>query len=263
MSDYIEAPVMIANLSKNCNCPISNRQRENVIGNFFRNVSPKPYLILSQEAYVRSDATLDQIDTVLKALPSDWESCSNEEFGTEFFQKYNVIMNDSSKVVFETNNFSFDVDTRRFAISKYSIQDELLLVVSFHGYHRMNMVKKTENLKKYLQGFLEMKRQSGCNHLIIGGDFNIDLDNFETEEWQFLEELNLKIVPYQNQRDGSKIDGLICDKAIANLGVAVTVYSDKDAATDDEENTTVSLSGLPRFTMDHHLILFNLKLPLR
>jgi hypothetical protein len=106
------------------------------------------------------------------------------------------------------------------------------------------------------------KKSTRSDHLLIGGDFNVNLDDFERENIPLLNRLGLKVVHYDNQRDGEKVDGLICDKDIKVSNV--TVYSDNVQPqvrhTDDSDNiqneclTTVVSSGIPKHVLDHHPI---------
>ncbi len=166
----------------------------------------------------------------------------------------------------------------RYCMSKFELEGKSILLISFHGEHNsLSNVQKTEKLKRFLQDFYQLKEKLQCDHLIIGGDFNLDLDEVYNENWNFLQSrLNLKIVPYKSQRcyiQGSrkspiyprtnlkKIDGLICDMDIQVQ--SVVVYTDKIVRDFSDPNTTVVKSGLERHLMDHHPILFKLMLPVR
>ena len=205
--DYIEVSVMVANLNKNKNCPITNWEREVEIANFFRNLSPKPDLFLLQEAYLRFDSRIDQIGTVMNSLSEsgNWEIDQKEEFARNYFKKFNAIINNRNRLRFETDRFSFnlDIDERRFYASKFSIGDKTLLVVSFHAFNNKNMLQKELDLEKYLQTFADLKTQTGSSHLLIGGDFNYDLDYLERRFSRLLYELDLDILPIEiNETEG-------------------------------------------------------------
>jgi len=85
--------------------------------------------------------------------------------------------------------------------------------------------------------FKEMRK---CNFLVIAGDFNFNLDQFDLQHDRYLDKkYNLKVVPYESQRlrknkNGDivpkvKFDGLICSKElwVATNEVVVYHYSDK------------------------------------
>jgi endonuclease/exonuclease/phosphatase family metal-dependent hydrolase len=179
MWPYIETSVLIANLNKNKQCTITNKQRENEIKNFFEYVlSPEPDLIILQDAYVRVDSSIDQIDTVMKALSGDWAFFKKVEFETGSYQKCNAILNNRSTVKFEPEDFSFhsDIDESRFEVSKFfAAGEESILVVSFHGQLKMKTAERERQLKTLLRALKTMKRQTGSGHLIIGGYFNVNL----------------------------------------------------------------------------------------
>jgi hypothetical protein len=270
MSDYIELSVLIANLNKNKNCPITNKQREDEIEHFFENLNSEPDLVLLQDAYVEVNSRIDQIRTLQNALSDNWKFCYQTECKTKIFEKNNVILSDSSQIQYETSDFCFsqDIDKSKFCIAKYVIrrgvsfrERETLLVVSFHGTRKMDVVQKVKHLKTFLKEFKKLKQESKSSHLIIGGDFNVDLDVFGRKESEFLQYLGLKIVPYKNQ-GANKCVGIICDKEIAKLGATATVFTDL-SNTFEDENTEVVESGMSPDTLVHQPILFNLKFPIR
>jgi hypothetical protein len=268
MPDYIELSVLIANLNKNRNCPITNKQREDEIEHFFENLNSEPDLVLLQDAYVEVNSRIDQIRTLQNALSDNWKFCYQTECKTEIFEKNNAILSDSSQIQYATSDFIFsqDIDRSKFCIAKYDFgrgcsfrERETLLVVSFHGTRKMDVDQKLRQLKTFLQEFKKLKHKSKSAHLIIGGDFNVDLDLFGREESEFLEDLDLKIVPYQNQ-EARKCVGIICDKEIVKLGVSV--FTDQTNTFKDKD-TEVVCSGMSPATLIHHPILFNLKFPIR
>ncbi len=164
---------------------------------------------------------------------------------------------------------------KRYCISKFEIEGKSVLLVSFHGTHiRLSNRLKKIKLSQFLQKFCQYKKDLQCDHLIIGGDFNLDLDEFNNENLLFMQSLKLKIVPYKNQRcfipdprknhihskyDLKKIDGLICD--LDTEVESVVVFTDKNQKDESDPQTLVVKSNLPRHLLDHHPTLFKLRLP--
>ena len=128
----------------------------------------------------------------------------------------------------------------------------------------MTIEAKTDYLLQGLEEFISEKAATKSDHLVIGGDFNLNLDDFEQKNIDHLNRIGLKVVPYSNQREGQKFDGLICDRDI--LVSKVTVYTDiiqKDSphnkqndVVHEDPTTTVVYSQLPKDVMDHHPIRF-------
>jgi hypothetical protein len=284
--DHIGVSVVLANLDTNEKCDKSFVQRQEEADSFIEKVAPTTDIFLIQEAYthyqtiaqldgscIRVKTRDDQIGAIENRLQisGNWKHWSIVEYQTDSLTKSNLVITNTRRVKRkerkdesqnDCSHFFPETYQNRICYGRMEIEGESILAVSFHGYHKKIATNKILDLKILLEAFSDYKRSSRCGHFFIGGDFNVDLDRFEREESQFLEKWNLKVVPYKNQRDGRKIDGLICDKEIADLGVAVTVYTDNDTLTEDE-NTKVCYSGISLHTLDHHPIKFNLKLPIR
>jgi len=195
--------------------------------------------------------------------------------------------------------------TSRFCIGQFTVQENgvKLLLVCFHGHHKsLTIPEKRINLRYYLRLFQKVKESSKSNFLIVGGDFNLDLDDFEELEKfekfepNILNELGLKIIPYNPQRLGAdgkkkkKVDGLICDERLLLKPMEVTVFhhfpkdckiisqiketankkkeveivecKDKCSSMDFEEDATnVVCSHVPAEILDHDPVLFTLWIP--
>jgi hypothetical protein len=265
MSDsYKAVSVLVANINKNKNCDLSYRQRENEIVNLFKELSTKPEICLLQEAYIWKNSRNNQIRDVIEALNTNgnWTWFRRREYSSDHFNKFNAIFCNESggRITWKGPVYLGDL-LQRFCAYRLNIEGETVLVVSFHGFYKKPVYDRKCYLERFINFFCEERRLSGSSHLIIGGDFNIDLDEFGQGHDQFLQEKNLKIVPYQNQRNGGKIDGLICDVDIDVNGV--TVFADKVSEEKTGENTEVVRTNLSRHTLDHQPILFQLGLPVR
>jgi hypothetical protein len=206
------------------------------------------------------------------------------------YSVYNVIFwNKDSKTV-QTISLHGDVEVslpmknvlvgisyKRFRICKLTKGDhQSVLLVNFHGEHKMLADEKMQSFRAYLQIFQQLKEKEKCNHLVIAGDFNFDLDTFKNNHLNknILESLNLMVVPYTPQRMGKdtkgnpklkdKVDGLICDKALWKNGQEVVVYHDtkkEKPATVESNWTHIVSSKVPQAVLDHDPILFTLWIP--
>ena len=107
MSDYIETSVLIANLNKSSNCPITNREREDEIEYFFESLFTEPDFVLLQDAYVGKHSRIDQIRTVQNALSDNWKFQKKMEYETNIYQKFTAILNDSSQMEFANTKAFF------------------------------------------------------------------------------------------------------------------------------------------------------------
>ena len=263
-NSQIEVSFMVVNTNKNQNCNLRYRQREKEIVKFFNVLSPKPDVCLLQEAYIWKNSRNNQIRDVTKTFTKKgrWFWAWSREYSTDYFEKFNaIIYNQSSSPVCEPNSLYLGDLPARFCVVKLNIKGETVLVVSFHGFYKRTIADRELNLRRFLNFFCTVKQNSGSSHLIVGGDFNVDLDRFGQGNNQFLKNLNLKIVSYRKQRNGGKIDGLICDKGIDVKGV--TVFAENDCQAKLVGKTKVVRSSLSRHTLDHQPLLFQLGLPVR
>jgi len=139
-------------------------------------------------------------------------------------------------------------------------------------------------LRNYLQFFWNLKTDIKCDHLIVAGDFNDNMDKFnkkhehkynvvkqkalaeeQSENIALLKKYDLVIVPYENQRNKNKLnqkniskyDTLICDKGLTQDG-KVKVYCNKKASSDLPDTEVVHVDFSEQ-TLNHHPLLFTLK----
>ena len=185
----------------------------------------------------------------------------------------------------------------RYCAEIFTYQGKRILLVSFHGNWKLDETDKElkhdvkfsriiEDAKvpaikkfilgKYLSAFSKLKVDYKCQHMMIGGDFNQDLDKLlETVTFKhgnqnqkqqkdrqddfigLFEKLQLEIVPYTNHRDATKKDGLICDK-ILSQHLKVTVFCNKPSTTD--EGTLVKNFPFSENSLDHHPLFFTIGL---
>ncbi len=103
-------------------------------------------------------------------------------------------------------------------------------------------------LVHYLKIFCAIQKSPNvkCDYLIIGGDFNLDLNLFKEKKKDILDQLSLKIIPYAPQRPGQrkhatrktwsnvyfedckdKLDGLICDNILVHEATQVFFHFHK------------------------------------
>jgi hypothetical protein len=192
----------------------------------------------------------------------------------------------------------------RYCAGQFTFRGKKILLVSFHGNNELdargkelktdqrfsrikgeNGSKQTRAIKQfrlgeYLEEFHKLKVDNQCDHLIVGGDFNLDMNKLldvitikrktkkngrkdlrerQEEFTSLFNSLNLKIVPYTHQREGqkNKVDALICDKDLSN-DIRVTVYCNKYDGT--VEDTSIKNFPFSQNTLDHHPLLFTIKI---
>ena len=133
---------------------------------------------------------------------------------------------------------------------------------------RANAIKKFR-LGQYLKEFHHMKVNYVCDQLIIGGDFNFNMDtlldtviSYENPLKNIQEELicifkafELKIVPYQHQREKgkTKFDALICNEDLSKQ-FTVSGYCNKFNGRDG--NTLLKNTFFSHNSLDHDPLLF-------
>ncbi len=167
-------------------------------------------------------------------------------------------------------------ETLRYCAGQFTFQGKAILFISFHGDQTLGKNEtdprfagkdKSDCLRVYFQMFLELKESTNSDHLIIGGDFNINLDTPEFIE--ILRDFPLKIVPYKKQRRGQtgtllrKIDALICDEELFSNDIKVTVYSKEQTVNPegyDDEGTLVKHFAFSQNSLDHDPLLFAIKI---
>jgi hypothetical protein len=180
-----------------------------------------------------------------------------------------------------------------------------ILLVSFHGNKNLdaedlklkkdprfkditeaNQIKaiKQFRLGEYLKIFHKLKIDNKCHHLIVGGDFNLNVDKLlvpdeiraqsptlgqlllEKRQEDFIElfnRLDLQIVPYNSQK--RKYEALICDSGLSNA-ITATVYI-KEAKKDKAGNilkkdgdTFLEHFKFSKNSLDHDPLLFTIKM---
>jgi hypothetical protein len=170
-------------------------------------------------------------------------------------------------------------ETLRYCAGQFTFQGKEILFISFHGDQTLGKNEtdprfagkdKSDCLRVYFQMFLELKESTNSDHLIIGGDFNFDLDTLEFCE--ILRDFPLKIVPYKKQRRGKKgtllrkLDALICDEGLSSYEIKVTVYIKEEKK--DKKGNILNKDGdtfLEHFkfsknSLDHDPLLFTIKM---
>jgi hypothetical protein len=198
----------------------------------------------------------------------------------------------------------------RYCAGQFTFAGKKILLVSFHGNNELdkedkklkddprfeaikgeNGTKKIKAIKQfrlgeYLEEFQDLKDANHCDHLIVGGDFNLNVDKLlvpdeiraqsptlgqellrERQE-DFIElfnRLNLQIVPYNSQK--RKYEALICDSGLSDEAITVKVYTKKEKK--DEAGNILTMDGntllqhFPDFTqntLNHDPLLFTIKI---
>jgi hypothetical protein len=289
-------------------------RRDKEIKSFFEQLEPKPDFLLLQEVKVttleNTREPIDQRVAIKDALgkyeerdgtPKSYISFETLESDglinnppIERIVSYNMIM---YKEVHQGTQFRSN--TKRYCIGQFTFRRKKILLVSFHGnknldtedlelktdtrFKDITKANQTKAIKKfrlgeYLKIFHKLKIDNKCHHLIVGGDFNLNVDELldaitiirKTKSQKSLRErqlefadlfnsLNLQIVPYTHQREGqlNKIDALICDNGLSN-DIKVTVFSNGNIIPGGD--TLVNNSLFSKNSLDHDPLLFTIKM---
>jgi hypothetical protein len=257
MSEDEKIVILITNLGSVNKSNVSEDNRRAAISNFFEKyLTTKPDFVFVQEIQK------SQIDELKKSLEKNkgmltqthqYAHCQVKEYGSS----HNAIFwNDEKKEgqtvtehkdVWQENGVQlgscdeFQISSKRFRFTVLTRGIRSVLLVNYHG-ERNGIAEKerVQNFLVYLQLFQKFKVQRDCNYLVIGGDFNFDLDTFAENNQTFLDEkYNLKVVPYQSERKrktkkgnirNDKVDGLICDKEMWIEDAKVEVFPRKNAS---------------------------------
>ncbi len=265
----------------------------------------------------KTGETIDQRKYIKEAIDGGEENyfdIEQEERPFYYFynnalnKPFNMIMYNKTKLkrtrifTLDTTNCDpeFNPDPERFCYGRFKIMGENFLIVSFHGHWKLRegfgkelktnpkfeKIKKEDRvaairwflLKNYLQCFHDLKLKMNCQFMLVGGDFNVDMDDFqEKEEIGILGKLRLKTIQYQNQRKRGKItpddiklkrkiDTLVCDQVLKDVEVRTYVTKDYAIKKDEDKkcvkeqlNSLVIQAKIDDKTLDHHPILCTLE----
>jgi hypothetical protein len=290
------------------------QSRDQEINSFFKQLNPKPDFLLLQEVKVTTlknrQEPFDQRVAVKNALgdyrATDGTRKSYSWFwgegslhipkneGFERIVSYNMIMYKE-----EHGGTQIRSNGKRYCIGQFTFRRKKILLVSFHGNKNLdtedlelktdtrfkditevNQIKaiKQYRLGKYLEIFHKLKVYNNCQHLIVGGDFNLNIDKLlvldkikakkptqgqkllkqrQAEFIQLFNRLDLQI-EYKHHRNGkNKFDALVCDKGLSN-DIKVTVYCNKSEETVGD--TSIKNVPFSQYTLDHHPLLFTIKI---
>jgi hypothetical protein len=294
-------------------------RRDEEIKSFIEQLDPKPDFLLLQQVKVTTlkdrREPIDQRVAIKNALvdyrasdgtPKSYISIEKEESDAfinnppiERIVSYNMI-----RYKEEHGGTQIRSNAKRYCAGQFTFngsQTRQILLVSFHGNSQLdktdlklrddlrfkyitkaNQTKaiKQYRLGEYLKIFHKLKNDNNCHHLIVGGDFNLNVDELldvitirrttpsqtlltqrQEEFIQLFNSLNLKIVPYTHLRDGKeKKDALICDNSLSN-DIRVTVYCNKPDGTVGD--TSIKNFPFSENSLDHDPLLFtiNIQLP--
>jgi hypothetical protein len=291
------------------------QSRDEEIASFIKQLNPKPDFLLLQEVKIKKHQnrreSIDQISDISESLghyrATDGTRKSYSLFwgegslhipkneGFERIESYNMIMCKG-----EHQGTQFQLEAKRYCVGQFTFKGKEILLVSFHGNSkldatdiklknnsRFSQIAETEIIKaikqfrlgKYLNLFHKLKVDNKCDHLIIGGDLNLNVDKLlvpdeikaktptpgqlllrqrQEDFIQLFDSLGLQIVPYNHQRNGRrKIDALICDKDLSN-NIGVTVFSSGKYIPGGD--TLVNNSLFSQNCLDHDPLLFNIRI---
>ena len=246
--------ILVANLGKGSTSNASDDDRLNAVSNFFAKTLRETHydVVFAQEVSPNT-----QVNDVQNLVGFSCSVRENSNSYTATFWRENVKITDHSNVWPESVLLvpgriqESDQRMKRFRMCKLTRGERSVLLVNFHGNTKIkeNKNKKNKVNKKdkvtifleYLAKFQQIKVSENCDFLVVGGDFNFDLDTFARGYQNILDGYNLMVVPYQHQRMKAdmtglkeKIDGLICDKELWRESEQVVVYHYKKRG---EENT--------------------------
>jgi hypothetical protein len=293
-------------------------RRDEEIKSFFKQLEPKPDFLLLQEVKVttlknRPDRPIDQRVAINDAL-GDYRASDGTRkryISIETLESNALIYNDKIDRIVSYNMIRYKEEhggtqirsnAKRYCAGQFTFngsQTRQILLVSFHGNKNLdaedlklkkdprfkditeaNQIKaiKQFRLGEYLKIFHKLKIDNKCHHLIVGGDFNLNVDELldaitiirKTKSQKSLRErqlefadlfnsLNLQIVPYTHQREGqlNKIDALICDNGLSN-DIKVTVFSNGNIIPGGD--TLVNNSLFSKNSLDHDPLLFTIRM---
>jgi hypothetical protein len=230
-------------------------ERQKKLKIFFETLETRPGFILAQEI---QSWGIDCVTESLKQKTNiDYLHCKVLEYGTSLnaiiwnknftVKPHTDVWNKKKLIPIELEACNeFQISSRRFRFAVLTRGRSVgsvrsVLIVNYHG--ERNGISDKERVSNFLvclklfQDFKEMRK---CKYLVIAGDFNFDLDQFDLQHDQYLDEkYKLKVVPYESQRlrknqNGDivpkvKFDGLICSKELweATNEVVVYHYSDR------------------------------------
>jgi hypothetical protein len=290
--------------------------RDEEIASFIKQLNPKPDFLLLQEVKVttltNTREPIDQRVAIKDALgkyeerdgtPKSYISFETLESNAyinnlqiERIVSYNMI-----RYKEEHKGTQIRSNAKRYCAGQFTFngsQTRQILFVSFHGNSQLDKtdLKLREDLRfkditkanqtkaikqfrlgEYLKIFHKLKNDNNCHHLIVGGDFNLNVDELldvitirrttpsqtlltqrQEEFIRLFNSLGLQIVPYIHQREGKqKYDALICDKSLSN-DIKVRVYSNKPDRTVGD--TSIKKFPFSKNSLDHDPLLFTIKI---
>ena len=286
-------------------------RRNEEIEAFFKEFNPKPDFPLLHEVKITcrdkdgQSKIYDQEDAICGALGKDvYSSVKMLEWDNIFLKPttsirrvefYNMIMHKTEYVAAE-----IVWHTRRYCTAQFTFQKKNILLISLHAIFKLgdeganlkedprfsangetldaNAIKKFL-LGELLEKFHKLKGDKECDHLIIGGDFNLNMDTLldvkKSNKKPLLKKMqedlnktfidcNLMIVPYLHQRmkGKTKFDTLICDKDLADQ-FTVTIFFNTDIRAIKSPlpaHTNVAHFPFSENSLDHDPLLFTIKL---
>jgi hypothetical protein len=298
MSEDEKIVILVANLGSNNKSNVNEEKRRKAISNFFEKIlTEKPNFVFAQEVQDSTSKHGSQIAYVRESLGSHFGHCQVKEYGSS----YNAIFWEDSQTIAEHKDVwqnesvlldscdEFQISSKRFRFIVLTSGRRSVLLVNYHGERNgITEEEKMQTFLVYLKLFQKFKVKRGCDYLVIGGDFNFDLDNFDRRNQMLLDQsYNLKVVPYQSERERrtkkgnilrDKVDGLICDKEMWNEDEKVVVYQRENTegrgentshgsqdynytGVDLTQLTTIENSQISVDILDHDPVLFTLRLP--
>jgi hypothetical protein len=229
MSEDKKIVILVTNLGRVNNSKVPEDNRRTAISRFFeKDLTKEPLFVFAQEI---QNSQIDKVkESLEKRSGPPYAHCQVKEYGSS----HNAIIWKDGQTVTEHKDVwqkngvqlgscdEFQISSKRFRFTVLTRGERSVLLVNYHG-ERNGMAEKerVQNFLVYLKLFQGVKMERDCNYLVIGGDFNFDLDTFAENNQTFLDNnYNLKVVPYQSEIKRKtkknilniKVDGLMCDK---------------------------------------------------
>lgn len=223
MSEDEKIVILVTNLGRVNKSNVTEDDRKIVIANFFENfLSKNPDFVFAQE--IQNSQIPKVKESLEKRSEVSYSHCQVKEYGSSqnatFWKKEGQTVTDH-KDVWQKVGDETHINSERFLFTVLNSGNRSVLLANYHG--ERNGIAEEERVRNflvYLKLFQRVKVERDCDYLVIGGDFNFDLDRIDI--LNFLDEkYNLKVVPYQSEikrktKKGNilndKLDGLICDK---------------------------------------------------
>jgi ankyrin repeat protein len=239
-----------------------------------------------------TDRQLHEISTNLKY----WRTKDRRHKGyltiknKESQNKYNTIMYKAEHQVtqIQAPQIHMSEKDERYCAGRFTFKEKDILLVSFHGKYQLDETDKAEcdyrcsaiadtdktTAKKQVRlvNYLAAIRQLQFDHLIIGGGFNLNVDELLELNTDLFDTLELKIIPTNRPKDKNhRREAIICDSGLLGEFAEAKAYPVgetyqhspfyKERFSEERlSEARLSKKRLPGKTVDPRPLLFTIKI---